>query len=108
MRWKKSPGTLAMRSPKKSRIWVLAMRMAMPFVKPMITGRGKYLTADPIPVAPRIRSSKPAIMVQVNRPSMPYFAMIPETTTTNAPVGPPIWVFEPPSAEIRKPVTIAQ
>jgi hypothetical protein len=95
-----------MRKPKKSLIWVLAMRMAMPFVKPMITGRGKYLTAAPIPVAPRMRSSKPAIIVHVNRPSIPYLAMIPETTTTN-PVGPPICVFEPPSAEIKKPVTIA-
>ena len=28
---------------------------------------------------------------------------MPETTTTNAPVGPPICVREPPSAEIRKP-----
>ena len=28
------------------------------------------------------------------------------TTTTKAPVGPPIWYREPPSAEIRKPATI--
>ena len=27
--------------------------------------------------------------------------------TTNAPVGPPIWTREPPSAETRKPATIA-
>ena len=39
---------------------------------------------------------------------MPCLAMIPATTTTNAPVGPPICVFDPPSAEIRNPVTIAQ
>ena len=29
--------------------------------------------------------------------------MTPATMTTNAPVGPPIWTREPPSAEIRKP-----
>jgi hypothetical protein len=40
-------------------------------------------------------------------PSMPCAATIPETTTTNAPVGPPICAREPPSAEIRKPATIA-
>src|SRR5713226_3356083 len=43
-----------------------------------------------------------------NRPGIPCLAMIPATTTTNAPVGPPICVFEPPKAEIRKPVTMAQ
>ena len=52
IRWKKSPGTLCIRNPKKSRICVLAIRMAMPLVKPMITGRGKYLTAVPMPVIP--------------------------------------------------------
>jgi hypothetical protein len=30
------------------------------------------------------------------------------TTTTNAPVGPPICVRDPPSAEMMKPVTMAQ
>ena len=31
-----------------------------------------------------------------------------KTTTTNAPVGPPICVEDPPRAEIAKPATIAQ
>jgi hypothetical protein len=44
----------------------------------------------------------------MNSPSSPYVAMIPEMTTTNAPVGPPIWNRDPPSAEMRNPVTIAQ
>src|SRR5258708_29788219 len=34
--------------------------------------------------------------------------MMPKTTTTKAPVGPPIWVFDPPRAEITKPATMAQ
>jgi hypothetical protein len=38
---------------------------------------------------------------------MPKRATMPATMTTNAPVGPPIWVREPPSAEIRKPATTA-
>lgn len=50
----------------------------------------------------------PAIKVDINRPSTPYFAMMPKTITTNAPVGPPICVFDPPRAEITKPATIAQ
>jgi len=33
---------------------------------------------------------------------------MPATTTTKAPVGPPIWNREPPNAEIRKPVMMAQ
>ena len=39
---------------------------------------------------------------------MPWTAMIPAITTTKAPVGPPIWVFDPPRSEIKNPVTMAQ
>ena len=34
----------------------------------------------------------PAIIVHMNRPSMPCSATMPATTTTKAPVGPPICV----------------
>ena len=34
--------------------------------------------------------------------------MMAAMTTTNAPVGPPIWYLDPPSAEMMKPVTIPQ
>ena len=51
MRPMKSPGTGAVRRPKKSLICVLAMRMAMPLVKPTMTGRGMNLTAVPRPVS---------------------------------------------------------
>src|SRR3984885_15651440 len=84
------------------------MMTAMPFVKPTTTGRGMNLTAVPKPVAPNINRSTPAIMVHINNPPMPYLATIPNTTTTNAPVGPPICVEDPPKAEITKPATIAQ
>ncbi len=102
-----SPGT-AISRPRKSRSWVLAITTAMPLVKPMITGRGMYFTAEPVPVSPMMTSITPAINVHMNRPSTPYCAMMPDTTTTNAPVGPPIWKREPPRAEIRNPVMIAQ
>ena len=76
--------------PSRSLICVLAMTSAMPLVNPMTTGLGMNRTAVPVPVKPMITSSTPAIMVHMNKPSMPCSAMMPETTTTNAPVGPPI------------------
>ncbi len=72
-------------------ICVLAITSAMPFVKPITTGRGMNRTAVPVPVSPMMTSSTPAIIVHMNRASTPYCATIPATTTTNAPVGPPIW-----------------
>src|SRR5207244_1355411 len=81
---------------------------AMPFVKPTTTGRGMNLTAVPRPVAPKNNRKTPANNVHMNNPSTPYLATIPNTTTTNAPVGPPICVEDPPKAEIAKPATIAQ
>ena len=80
----------------------------MPFVNPTTTGRGMKRTAVPVPVTPRMTSMTPAIIVHMKRPEMPCWATIPETTTTKAPVGPPIWTRDPPSAEMMKPVTIAQ
>ena len=80
----------------------------MPLVNPTTTGRGMNLTVDPRPVSPMITSRRPAIMVHMKRPSMPNFATMPATTTTNAPVGPPIWHVDPPRAEITNPVTTAQ
>ena len=84
------------------------MRTAIPLVNPTTTGRGMNFTADPRPVMPSRIKITPAIIVHIKRPSRPYFATMPKTTTTNAPVGPPICVDEPPSAEITNPATIAQ
>ena len=107
MRPRKSPGTLSIFSPKKSLICVLAISTAIPFVNPITTGRGMKRTAVPKPVAPIITNRIPAINVQRNNPSTPYLETIPKTITTKAPVGPPIWVSDPPSAEIIKPATTA-
>ena len=60
----------------------------MPLVNPMTTGRGMYFTAVPRPVMPRRIKITPAMSVHMNRPSRPCAATMPETTTTNAPVGP--------------------
>ena len=94
--------------PSTSRSCVLAITSAMPLVNPMTTGRGMKRTAVPLPVRPITTSTTPAIIVHMKRPSRPCSAMMPDTTTTNAPVGPPICTYEPPRAEITKPVTIAQ
>ena len=44
-------------NPKKSLICVLAIRTAIPLVKPITMGRGMNFTAVPMPVTPRIMSS---------------------------------------------------
>jgi hypothetical protein len=49
-----TPGTFSSFRPKKSFTCVLAIRMAMPLVKPMTMGRGMYFTAEPMPVSPMI------------------------------------------------------
>src|SRR5580700_10434936 len=103
----KSPGTFPIFKPKKSLICVLAIKTAMPLVKPTVTGRGMNFTIDPSPLRPSTKSITPAIIVQTSSPLSPCWLTIPNTTTTYAPVGPPICVFEPPRAEIRNPATTA-
>ncbi len=73
----------------------------------MVTGRGMNFTAVPSPVAPIKTSMTPAIIVTMNKPDTPNLAMMPAMITTNAPVGPPIWVREPPNSEIKKPAITA-
>ena len=91
IRSRNSPGAGASSViPSTSWNWVLAITSAMPLVKPMTTGRGMKRTAVPLPVRPMTTSTTPAIIVHMKRPSSPCCAMMPDTTTTNAPVGPPI------------------
>ena len=79
----------------------------MPLVKPTGSGRGMNFTAVPRPVTARHQQQTPAIIVTISRPERPCCAMMPATMTTKAPVGPPIWTREPPSAETSNPPTIA-
>lgn len=108
MRSTNSPTFSVTDTPRNSLICVLAMSTAIPLVKPMITGRGMNFTAVPDFDRPSRINMTPAIIVHMKRPWTPNSAMMPDTTTTNAPVGPPICVRDPPIAEIRNPVTIAQ
>jgi hypothetical protein len=107
MRGRNSLGTGPVLSPKKSLICVEAIRMAMPLVKPMTTMRGMKRTAAPNPVRPMITSRMPAITVTMAKPGIPKRSTMPATITTKAPVGPPIWVRDPPRAEMMKPATTA-
>ena len=64
--------------------------IAMPDVNPVTTGSGMYLIHVPNFAQPAISKITPAITVASISPSYPCLAMTPNTTTTNAPVGPPI------------------
>jgi hypothetical protein len=79
----------------------------MPAVKPTITGSGMNLSSAPSRATPSSSSITPAIMVAICRPSMPCFAVTPARIAMKAPVGPAICTRLPPSAETRKPATIA-
>jgi hypothetical protein len=57
--------------------------------------------------ADRGRRMRPAIIVARISPSMPCRSTVAATSTMKAPAGPPIWKRLPPSAETRKPPTIA-
>ncbi len=46
----------------------------MPLVKPIVTGRGMYLTAVPRPVNPMINSRMPAMIPTSARPPRPNFS----------------------------------
>ena len=65
------------------------------------------LIAPPRRAKPNTMRSTPAISVAAASPSTPCFWTIAYTITTKAPVGPPIWTREPPSAETINPATIA-
>jgi len=86
---------------------MLAIRIAIPFVKPTTTGRGKYFTMLPMPVTPSSTRSRRHHRAREQSVD-PVLRDDPATTTTKAPVGPPICVLGSPSSEIRNPVTIAQ
>lgn len=76
--------------PNRSLIWLEKMITAIPAVKPVTTGSGIYLIHVPNRASPAMTSIAPAISVARTRPSYPWVWMTSNTTTTNAPVGPPI------------------
>jgi hypothetical protein len=66
------------------------MIIAIPAVKPIITGFGIYLTSEPALHNPSTMRISPAIKVAIIRLSNPYCVTIPSSIGTNAPVGPAI------------------
>ena len=66
---RKSAGTLPVSSPRKSPSWLVAMMMAMPMVKPLITASGMYSIRLPTRSQPAASRMRPAIRVAITRPS---------------------------------------
>ena len=90
--------------PKKLSIWPSAMMIAMPDVKPMMTGIGMKLMSRPSRSAPAMSSNTPAAK---HTPCSPCAATMPTSTALIAPVGPEIWNDAPPSSAITIPATMA-
>ena len=65
-----------------------------------------YLMKVPSRSKPIAAMMMPDSSVARISPSTPCAATVAETSTMNAPAGPPIWKRLPPSAETRKPPTI--
>ena len=83
------------------------MMMAIPAVKPTVTGKGMNLMKVPSLRKPMSASSTPETSVARISPSMPCAATVAPTSTMKAPAGPPIWKREPPRRETMKPPTAA-
>ena len=65
-----------------------AMIVAMPTVKPSITGHGMYWIVRPSPTRPRMITMMPPMIATVNTAPVPCTATIGSSTTVIAPVGP--------------------
>ena len=74
---KKSAGIFSIFSPKKSFSCDSAMSTAMPLVNPMMIATGMKRISDPIRVRPMMKSSTPAITVEIIRFARPYCWMMP-------------------------------
>ncbi|MNP62631.1 hypothetical protein D3C76_1579300 [compost metagenome] len=72
----------------------------------MVTGLGINLISTPSLSRPITTRITPAIIPAISRFSYPYSIAMANRIGMNAPVGPPIWNFEPPNREIRIPATI--
>ena len=101
------PGSRSGASPSSSLSWLTKMMIAIPAVKPTVTGNGMNLMKVPSRRKPSAASISPDRKVARISPSMPCCATAAATRTMKAPAGPPIWNREPPRAETRKPPTIA-
>ena len=83
------------------------MMMAMPEVKPMMTGIGMKLIKRPSLKTPANSSRTPAAKQAKNTPCRPYSATMPTSTALIAPVGPEIWYDAPPRMAMTTPAMMA-
>ena len=104
---KNSAGTVPSCRPRKSFTCVSMIVIAMPQVKPVVTGCGMNLISVPSRAAPKANKNTPDMAVQIRRLGSPYCRMIAYTSPTKAPAGPPICTREPPRAETMNPPMIA-
>ena len=83
------------------------MMTPIPAVKPAMTGSGMKRSTPPKFATPSMIRMTPAMQVASSKPSTPYCAVTPARITTNAPVGPAIWMRVPPKRETAMPATMA-
>ena len=105
-RSKKCAGLRASCRPKTSLSCSVAMTVAMPAVKPVVTGCGMNSMNRPRRARPIAIRMSPPIAPESSRPASPNFVKIGASTTMNAAVGPVTCVREPPSAATSAPATI--
>ena len=74
--------------PKTSLTWSVAITVAMPVVKPVVTGWGMNCIRRPRRATPIATKSTPAMKPAVSRPLRPYWVTMGARITTNAAVGP--------------------
>ena len=94
-------------SPRTSFSCSVAITVAMPAVKPVVTGWGMNSTRRPRRAAPIATSSIPAMRPAVSSPERPKRDTIGARTTTKAAVGPVTWNFDPPVNAATVPATTA-
>src|SRR5690606_32891312 len=82
------------------------MITAMPAVKPTITGSGMNRITAPRRASPIATRITPAISVATSRPPTPNCATTLARITMKAPVGPAIWMREPPNSATAAPAMI--
>ena len=83
------------------------MTVAMPAVKPVVTGWGMNWIRRPRRKRPIATSITPASSPEISRPARPYLAWMGARMTMKAAVGPLTCVREPPSSATTKPATMA-
>jgi hypothetical protein len=83
------------------------MTVAIPVVKPVVTGCGMNSMKAPSRATPITMSRMPARSPAVSSPESPNFEAMGARMTMNAAVGPLTWCFDPPLSAMMVPATMA-